>query len=465
MGWRDDPLVGQGQDQPKWKADPLAEAAPKPAAPKAKEAGFMESASSAIAEPIMALGSGAIAYPAGAVAGFGGLALEGLRQAGLPIPERDPLKIQQDIQQGMTYQPRTQAGQTVMAPLQWLGEQIGGAAGGARELVAPPRTSGPLQSAIGAGVEEGVKQLPTFLGAAAPKIAGATSGGLRSGAERLMQSALKPTLGSLQTGKAQSAIDTLLEKGINPTKGGAEALQGRIDVLNDQIVQRIAASPLKIDKAAVLGPIKEKLDQFVKQVTPSTDLAAIQRAWEDFMNHPLLDKDIPVKTVDTGILDASGKPITRTTAAHKAEGIPVPLAQALKQGTYRSLGEKAYGELKGADIEAQKALARGLKEEIAKAVPEVRPLNAEESKLLTALNQVERRVLMSANRNPIGLGWLTANPARFVGWLADRSDLFKSLVARMLNTGSRAAPPLGAVAPVGGMAISGQANQIPPPPQ
>ena len=40
-------------------------------------------------------------------------------------------------------------------------------------------------------------------------------------------------------------------------------------------------------------------------------------------------------------------------------------AQAMKQGTYRALGDKAYGELKGASIEAQKAQARGLKEELA----------------------------------------------------------------------------------------------------
>ena len=33
----------------------------------------------------------------------------------------------------------------------------------------------------------------------------------------------------------------------------------------------------------------------------------------------------------------------------------VQRAQSMKQGTYRSLGNKAFGELKGADMEAQKA--------------------------------------------------------------------------------------------------------------
>ena len=138
---------------------------------------------------------------------------------------------------------------------------------------------------------------------------------------------------------------------------------------------------------------------------------------------------------------------------NRKDAITVQQAQAMKRGTYRALGDKAYGELKGASIEAQKTLARGLKDEIAKQVPEVRELNAKDSELLTALPLVERRVLLSANKNPAGLGWLSANPKAFAAWMADRSDLFKSLVARMLYSGGKKVPTSGASLPYAAGAV------------
>jgi hypothetical protein len=105
---------------------------------------------------------------------------------------------------------------------------------------------------------------------------------------------------------------------------------------------------------------------------------------------------------------------------------------------------KKYGQMGGAEVEAQKGLARGLKEEIANAVPEIAGLNAQESKLITTLNVTERRALMEMNKNPMGLASLASNPASWAAFMADKSALFKSLTARMLNSsnsGLRAAAP------------------------
>jgi hypothetical protein len=57
-------------------------------------------------------------------------------------------------------------------------------------------------------------------------------------------------------------------------------------------------------------------------------------------------------------------------------------AQALKTGTYRQLKSKSYGEMKSATIESQKALTRGIKEELANQFPEIAKLNAKEGELL-----------------------------------------------------------------------------------
>ena len=123
----------------------------------------------------------------------------------------------------------------------------------------------------------------------------------------------------------------------------------------------------------------------------------------------------------------------------EGSGIPVQLAQELKQGTYRALGNKSYGEIGAASTEAQKALARGLREQIAENVPSVVAPLRRESDLMNVLSVAERRALQEASKNPMGLSMLTQNPYAWAGFMADKSALFKSLLARSLHTGGGAA--------------------------
>jgi hypothetical protein len=78
-------------------------------------------------------------------------------------------------------------------------------------------------------------------------------------------------------------------------------------------------------------------------------------------------------------------------------------AQTMKQGTYTVLKGK-YGEQGSASVEAQKALARGLKEEIATQFPEISGLNQAESKLLDLQPVLERAVNRISNHQLIGIG-------------------------------------------------------------
>ena len=250
----------------------------------------------------------------------------------------------------------------------------------------------------------------------AVKLAGAAGdavrAGLDSGAHKLMQSALKPTLEQLRTGKAARAIDTLLKEGVNPTMGGVQKLGQRADDVEAAIDAAINGSTANISKADVMNRLNDAKQRFMTQVNPTADLAAIDAAGIDFAAHPLLaSNDIPVK-----------------------------LAQELKRGTYQALKDKAYGEVKSASTEAQKALARGLKEEIANAVPSVGPLNARQSELINALKVAERRALMATNNNPVGLAPISPNVARTAAFLADRSGLVKGLLARGAYQASQANP-------------------------
>lgn len=137
-----------------------------------------------------------------------------------------------------------------------------------------------------------------------------------------------------------------------------------------------------------------------------------------------------------------------------ADAVPVQLAQKIKQGTYRVLSGK-YGEVSSAEDTAQKMLSLGLKEGVAKAVPEVAALNARESNLLSALSVAERRILYESNKNPMGLALIAHDPKAMLAFMGDRSAAFKSIIARILNAGSEAAPAtLGAAAIGTGQAIN-----------
>lgn len=386
-------------------------------------------------EAILNMASGAVAKPLSDIAG---LATIPLHAAG--IVNTDPEQVQSAVRGGLTYEPRTEGGKYAAEnnALALLGKGINWLGDKAANAIAPPQSSGPAQTALGQGVGEAIRQVPMFAGAAASPVTNAAAGAMRGGAESLMQSALKPTLAAQRSGAAESAVNTMLDQGLNVSKGGVATLRDRINYLNDKIAEVINSSSATIDKGAVAGRLQDLVDRYTRQVNPQADVATVENAYNQFLQHPSL----------------AG-----------SQTMPIQTAQQMKQGTYRALGDKAYGELKGADIEAQKTLARGLKEEIASAAPEVRPLNAEESKLITALNVTERRVLMDANKNPAGLGLLTHHPAQFAAFIADRSPLFKSLVARMLNGTSQGTQALSSssVAPglLGSTTLLGESKRIP----
>lgn len=235
--------------------------------------------------------------------------------------------------------------------------------------------------------------------------------GMESGARKLMNSALKPTIKMHQSGDAAQAVDTLLQRGISPTEKGVEKLGGLIEDVDNQISGLVSSSNKTISKQKVINYLNDVRNKFGSQVNPSGDLSAIQNAGDQFAAHPGIPTD----------------------------DISVPLAQELKRGTYKVLSGK-YGQLGSADTEAQKALARGLKEELVNAVPEIGPLNAEQSALITAKKVAGRRALMDANNNPLGLAPLTTNPGKMAAFLLDRSVAAKALGARGMYQAAQGTP-------------------------
>ncbi len=312
-----------------------------------------------------------------------------------------------------------------------LDQGIYNVGGKATDLASNLGASPEVAGGVGYGTNLGLQLLTSGMGMGLGKT---TSPLVRAAGEKLMVSALKPTYEQWKSGEAKSAIQALLDNGINATNGGVRTLKTKIGEINDQIKAAIANSTETVSKYDVASRLNDVMNRFTKQVNPQTDLNAIQDTWSRFLAHPEL----------------SGK-----------NQIPVQLAQDMKTGTYRQLSDQ-YGELSTATKEAQKALARGLKEEIGTKVPEVvQPLSVE-SKLINALNVTERRALMDLNKNPAGLALLANNKAAALGFMADKSALFKSLLARMLYSGQSAIPgSAGAIAGAGAGAYMGEPPDVP----
>lgn len=209
--------------------------------------------------------------------------------------------------------------------------------------------------------------------------------------EEAYESALKPSPASFGQDERNAMVKTGLDEGIPVTKGGLQKINTLIDKLNQGIKETIARDP---DRPIATAPAVRNLDsvrsRFSNQVTPQPDLREIDQVQSDFLNNPKLQPS------GLGPQPAS---------------LPAAQAQAMKSGTYTALGDKAYGELKGSNIEAQKALARGLKDEIAAQFPEIQGLNAQESKLLDLKPVLERAVSRIGNHQLIGIGTPIAGAA------------------------------------------------------
>ena len=224
--------------------------------------------------------------------------------------------------------------------------------------------------------------------------------------EKLYASSLKmSTSGKLSQAERAKRIQTGLEGGYIPNEKGLNRLLADIDDINKQI-------SVKIMEGARTGqgvPVQNIIDK----LQPLKE-----RALNTFDPQPALDS------------------INRMEAALKAHPkivggkIPVDIAQQMKVNTYRDL-KKAYGEMKSIEIEAQKALARGAKEELAKIYPELNALNVRDAAYIGLEDSLSRAVKRIQNRDIIGLGQTTAAAAG--GVIAGQPGAIAAIAAKLID--------------------------------
>ncbi len=221
----------------------------------------------------------------------------------------------------------------------------------------------------------------------APEIVNAVKGAsakLGTAASRdLMQRALKPGVADApELSDVRNVVDTALEHKIPVTEGGLTRLQSIIadygQKVND-IVGDLDVQGKRIDPNAVASRIDQAKTQFGNQVNPTKDLRTLANSKQEFLG-------------------------SQTPTGSMAPSPMLPSkAQALKTGTYQQTYAKA-GESSATQLEAEKALARGLKEELEAHAPELKGLNAKQGAALDLEGVLTRAVRRAGNSDLVNLG-------------------------------------------------------------
>lgn len=194
-------------------------------------------------------------------------------------------------------------------------------------------------------------------------------------AKVLYESAMKMPPKTIPNWLRKKIVETGLEEKIGVSQTGLEKTGDLIRDLNSQvstIIEDAAAGEKTVDGLDVAKRLSSLKDYYAD--APS------------YLKEPIMET---LNNIQTKMI---------------LEGqIPLDKAQKMKQVIYE-LRKKSYGERKGYEIEADKAVARGLKETIAEQVPEISALNARESRLLDLQEVLDRAVNRSRNYDIIRMG-------------------------------------------------------------
>lgn len=259
------------------------------------------------------------------------------------------------------------------------------------------------------GQVAGLALAPKVVEGVAPAVAEGASTAIEKGgtwaARKAMRSALKPGVADAKTlADAREVTNTALENEIPVSEKGAAKLAGLIKDYGEK-TQAVIDAKTRAGMTVKPEAVASRLDQIdTSRPLPEKDIATIAKAKADFLARNGVKPAQP--PMPTGVLDASGQPVMRPGApASAGKPIPFDVAQAEKQGAYQRID---YGKMSEAQIESEKMLARGYKENLEEQAPELKLLNDKEGKLLGLQPALERAVRRAANEDALSLKQVAA---------------------------------------------------------
>ena len=192
--------------------------------------------------------------------------------------------------------------------------------------------------------------------------------------ERLYGGSLKPST-TLSIEKRREILQTGIQNKIVPTEQGLMKIRNDMDKLNNKINKMIDASAKKggtLDTDKIVARLDDLREYYKNTIDPTEALDSLDALADTFKKH------------------------------HGSE-ISVDKAQKIKKHTYYEL-KKSYGEIKNHSKEGQKAIARGIKEELETIFPEIKALNKKDGALIEFEKQLERSIARIGNRDVFGIG-------------------------------------------------------------
>lgn len=310
---------------------------------------------------------------------------------------------------------------TAVDALPAIGGAVGGIVGGIGGTVAGLGVGGVPGAiggaAVGGGAGEAARQLmnrwrgtdaPQSAGAAAAGIAteGAIQGGMEAAGGLVAKGAktlgtavyrgyLKPSLAGTEIAKAREIVETGIANALPITKGGEARAARLIGQINGQVEAALKGSSETVDLTAIANRVRAFAKKtYYRPGVPMQDFEAAMKVADEIDKHPSLG--LPGGVTPSRV------------------DVPVVQGNQVKQGLDKAIGDTGFGVERTAPTEARKIGRYAAREAIEHKVPGVGPLNAKESKLIDAMDAIQKAAAREENKNPL-TGWSSTILAGGVG--------------------------------------------------
>lgn len=265
---------------------------------------------------------------------------------------------------------------------------------------------------------------------------------IRARAMPIVRSAIKPTVTAMkqQAGASMTGIDSqaksIARSILRNRWSGPEQAEAAVKAAESEVKSALAVAP-PTKAAQWANRNLRALEKSAKgQIFDKADPGAIAGKIDELRAGPL-GMDV-TKTVMQPPAWAPGvAPVpTQVTVRGLRPSVPAQEALDLARGTGKWTTNKAWGEMKGAELEAEKAAERGVRGAVKAASPEAKDALAKQAEALRAKTVLDRMAFREGNRDPIGLpGWMTIAADVSKGSVPWRGLAANALQRNWLKTG------------------------------
>lgn len=263
----------------------------------------------------------------------------------------------------------------------------------------------------------GTEAVTTGVLGALPIVEGVAAAGRAIGKQAgpLVRAAIKPTVSAMKRvagasvegieAKAAQLVNFILENKLTT----AEKARTIIQDAERELQRALAVKDAPTDAPArAMRYLKALESSAQKQGLPAADVAALRNAQAELLAGPM-GKDTVRITIEKGepVMGFTAKPNPDRIVAEKArklrDSVPATEAMESARSSSRWSTRKQWGEQKGVDMEAQKAVERAQRDAVKAAVPEAAEILQRQGKAIRAADVLDRAEFRAANRDAVSL--------------------------------------------------------------